>query len=345
MSHGLVNSWQGLALTRGLLGLPEGAVHPAGMKAVSQWFPAKERGFAGGIYNIGASLGSMLAPPLVVWAMLFYGWQFAFVVTGGLGFIWLALWLWLYDSPEKHRAISSDEKEYILSGQEKHLQASAAKPSISSIIRQRNFWGISLPRFLADPTWVTLSFWLPLYLVTVRHMDLKQIALFAWLPFLAADLGSVFGGAVVGALLKYTNLTVVNAKRCVFTLGALMMLPVPLVGFVEHPLTAIALLCLGGFAHQTLSVTVITMSSDLFRKHEVATVTGCVGTVSAIGQFCFTLVVGAVVGYVGYKPIFILLAVFDLIGAAVLWSFVRVKLDEIISPAHPTESGPALVKQ
>ncbi|MGF6571989.1 MFS transporter, ACS family, hexuronate transporter [Paraburkholderia fungorum] len=345
MSHGLVHSWQGLAVARGLMGLPEGAVHPAGMKATSQWFPAKERGLAGGIYNIGASLGSMLAPPLVVWATLFYNWQFAFVFTGGLGFIWLALWLWLYDSPEKHRAISSREKEYILSGQEKHLQASAARPSIYSIIRQRNFWGIALPRFLADPTWITLSFWLPLYLSTVRHMDLKQIALFAWLPFLAADIGSVFGGALVGALLKYTKMSVVNARRCAFTFGALMMLPVPLVGFVAHPLTAIALLCLGGFAHQTLSVTVITMSSDLFRKNEVATVTGCVGTISAIGQFCFTLIVGAVVGHVGYTPIFILLAVFDLIGAAVLWTFVRVKLDAIIPTAHVAETCPTLLEQ
>ncbi|MCC8395345.1 MFS transporter [Paraburkholderia sp. MMS20-SJTR3] len=345
MSHGLVHSWQGLAVARGLLGLPEGAVHPAGMKATSQWFPAKERGLAGGIYNIGASLGSMLAPPLVVWATLFYNWQFAFVVTGGLGFIWLALWLWLYDSPEKHRAISADEKEYILSGQEKHLQASAARPSLFSIVRQRNFWGIALPRFLADPTWVTLSFWIPLYLSTVRHMDLKQIAMFAWLPFLAADIGSVFGGALVGALLKYTRLSVVNARRCAFTFGALLMLPVPLVGFVEHPLTAIALLCLGGFAHQTLSVTVITMSSDLFRKNEVATVTGCVGMVSAIGQLCFTLVVGAVVSQVGYRPIFILLAVFDLIGAAVLWSFVRAKVYEKSTSARAPETAAALREQ
>jgi MFS transporter, ACS family, hexuronate transporter len=328
MGHGLVHSWQGLALMRGLLGLPEGAIHPAGMKATSQWFPARERGLAGGIYNIGASLGSMLAPPLVVWATLFWNWQFAFVVTGGIGFVWLALWWWIYDTPEKHRALSAREKDYIRSGQEEHIQESGARPSIRSIITQRNFWGIALPRFLADPTWVTLSFWLPLYLSTVRHMDLKQIALFAWLPFLAADIGSVFGGMLVGALLKYTSISVVNARRCVFTFGALMMLPVPLVGFVDHPLTAIALLCLGGFAHQTLSVTVITMSTDLFRKSEVATVAGCAGTVSTIGQLCFTLVVGAMVSHVGYKPIFILLAVFDLIGATVLWTLVRMKKDE-----------------
>ncbi len=323
MAHGLVHSWQGLALMRGLLGLPEGAANPAGMKATAEWFPAKERGLAGGVYNIGASLGSMIAPPLVVWAIVFYDWQFAFVITGGIGLVWASFWLWLYNAPEKHAALSVEEKDYILTGQEKHVQASSAPPSIRKIISQRNFWGIALPRLLADPTWSTLSFWLPLYLITVRHMDLKQIALFAWLPFLAADAGCIFGGMVSAALLKYTNMSVVNARRCVFTLGATMMLGMPFVGYVDSPYAAVALLSLGGFAHQTLSVTVITMSSDLFRKSEVATVAGCAGTCSTIGTLGFQLLIGALVASIGYAPFFVLLAVLDLIGAIVLWTFVR----------------------
>src|SRR5262245_54662939 len=115
MAHGLAGNWQMLAGLRGLLGLAEGSANPAGMKATSEWFPAKERGLAGGVYNIGASFGSMLAPPLVGWAILVYNWQMAFVITGVLGLIWVAAWLWLYDPPEKHKALSPEEAEYISS--------------------------------------------------------------------------------------------------------------------------------------------------------------------------------------------------------------------------------------
>src|SRR6266700_4309340 len=122
MSHSLANSWQAFAWLRGLLGFSEGSANPAGMKATAEWFPASERGIAGGIYNIGASVGSMVAPPLVVWAILHYNWQAAFVITGGMGLIWVALWLMLYESPERHRRLSEREREHIASGQEKHLQ-------------------------------------------------------------------------------------------------------------------------------------------------------------------------------------------------------------------------------
>ena len=167
MMHGMATNWQTLAVLRALLGLAEGSANPAGMKAVSEWFPAKERGLAGGIFNIGASFGSMLAPPLVVWAILYYNWQSAFVITGALGLVWVAAWLLLYDAPARHRRLSAAEKEHIAAGQEKHLEGDGKRPSILSILKMRNFWGIALPRFLADPAWGTLSFWVPLYLTTV----------------------------------------------------------------------------------------------------------------------------------------------------------------------------------
>jgi ACS family hexuronate transporter-like MFS transporter len=323
MGHSLAHSWESLAFLRGLLGFNEGSANPAGMKATAEWFPAKERGIAGGIYNIGASVGSMIAPPLVIWAILRYSWQASFIITGGLGLIWAALWLMLYQSPEKHHALSKAEKDYITSGQERELQSDGIRPSVIRIIRQRNFWGIALPRFLADPTWGTLSAWVPLYLSSVRHMDLKQIALFAWLPFLAADLGCLFGGVVSMGLQKYGKTSLINARRGSFSLGACLMLGVGLAGFVESPYTAVALLSLAGFAHQTLSVTVITMASDLFRKNEVATVAGMAGTLGNAGVLVFSLLMGALVGTIGYAPFFICLGVFDVIGAVVLWTFVR----------------------
>jgi ACS family hexuronate transporter-like MFS transporter len=323
MAHGLANSWQALAGLRGLLGFSEGSANPAGMKATSEWFPAQERGIAGGIYNIGASVGSMLAPPLVAWAILSYNWRAAFVITGSLGLVWVALWLFFYESPARHPALSPDERAYIASGQEKHLQGDGARPSLVRILKQRNFWGIAVPRFLADPTWGTLSFWMPLYLSSVRHMDLKQIALFAWMPFLAADFGCMFGGLIAMTLQKRAGFSVINARRSAFTVGALLMMGVGFVGFVQSPYAAIALLSLGGFAHQTLSVTVITMASDLFRKNEVATAAGMAGTCGNAGLLLFSLMIGGLVTTVGYTPFFICLGVLDLVGAMVLWSVVR----------------------
>lgn len=322
MAHALAGSWQGFAVLRGLLGLAEGSAQPAGMKAVATWFPAKERGLAGGVFNIGASLGAMLAPPLTVWAILTWNWRAAFVITGALGLVWVALWLWFYQSPDRHKALSPAERERIAAGQEAHLEGDGGRPSILKLLGQRNFWGIALPRFLADPTWGTLSFWVPLYLTTTRGFDLKQIAMFAWLPFVAADLGCLFGPAVV-LWLQRRGVSLINARRGAFTLGALMMTGMMFVGRVESPYAAIALLCLGGFAHQTLSVTVITMSSDLFRRSEVATVAGMAGTMGNLGVLIFSLLIGGLVATVGYDPFFIALGVLDLLGAVVLWTLVR----------------------
>jgi MFS transporter, ACS family, hexuronate transporter len=322
MAHGLAGSWQAFAWLRGLLGFAEGSANPAGMKATAEWFPARERGIAGGVFNTGASVGSMLAPPLVAWAILAYNWHVAFVITGSLGLVWAIAWLYFYESPDRHPALSDQEREYIHAGQEKHLQGDGKRPSVLKILRQRNFWGIAIPRFLADPTWGTLSFWLPLYLSSVRHMDLKHIAMFAWIPFLAADLGCMFGGTVAMALQK-RGLTVINSRRCAFTLGAIMMLGVGGVGFVESPYTAIALLSLAGFSHQTLSVTVITMASDLFKRNEVATAAGMAGTLGNAGLLIFSLLIGGLVATIGYTPFFVCLGIFDLIGAVVLWTVVR----------------------
>jgi ACS family hexuronate transporter-like MFS transporter len=167
MAHGLAGSWRSLAFLRGLLGFCEGAANPAGMKATAEWFPAKERGLAGGVFQTGASVGSMVAPPLVAWAILNYSWQSAFYITGAIGLVWVALWLLIYHAPQNHPALTAEERDLIVSGQEKHL-AGEGRPSVVKILGQRNFWGIVLPRFLADPAWGTLTFWLPLYLTTVR---------------------------------------------------------------------------------------------------------------------------------------------------------------------------------
>jgi ACS family hexuronate transporter-like MFS transporter len=349
MAHGLAGSWQALATLRGLLGFAEGAFSPGGLKVVSEWFPAKERGLAGGLYNIGPSFGSMLAAPLVAGAIMIYSWQVAFVIVGLISLAWVALWLifyrpvrdrpspfslvvlsWFYrflpaskrPSPAKLYDLAEEERSHILSGQESFLQTEQKKPSIFSILARRNFWGIALPRLLTDPTWGMLSFWLPIYLTSVRHFDLKHIAIYAWLPFLAADLGCIFGPAVV-LFLQRRGLDLIDARRGAFTVGALMMIGVAFTGVVQDPLVAVALLSLAGFAHQTLSVTMITMATDLFPRNEVGTVAGMAGACANLGIMVFTYELGQRVDQIGYTPIFVLLAVLDIVAAAVAWSVIR----------------------
>lgn len=322
MAHGFVNGWFGFAALRGLLGLAEGSAQPAGQKLVAEWFPSKERGLAGGVYNIGASFGAVFAPPLVAWAVMMHSWRLAFVIAGAIGLVWALLWLFYYSSPARHPRLTTQERDYIANGQEARLAPQATRASILSLLRRRDLWGIALPRMLADPVWGMLSFWMPLYLARVRGFDLAQIALFAWLPFLAADLGCLFGPAVV-SFLQRRKVDLIDARRWTFTLGAVMMTGMAFVGMATNPYAAIALLCLGGFAHQTLSVTVITMASDLFPRNVVATAAGLAGLAGNLGVLVFTLLLGQMVDQVGYGPFFVILGVLDLLGALLLWTLVR----------------------
>jgi ACS family hexuronate transporter-like MFS transporter len=289
---------------------------------VSEWFPAKERGMAGGLYNIGPSIGQMLAPPLVVWAILNYSWQASFVIVGAISLCWVVLWLIFYHPVAKHPSLSAEERELIISGQENFVKADDKKPSVLSIPSRRNFWGVALPRFLTDPTWGMLSFWVPLYLTTVRHFDLKQIAMFAWLPFLAADLGCIFGPSVV-LFLQKRGLDLIDARRGAFTVGALMMIGVAFAGVVQNAYMAVALLSLAGFAHQTLSVTMITMATDLFPRNEVGTVAGMAGTSANLGVLISSLLIGGLVSSIGYEPFFVALSALDLLAAVVVWTVIR----------------------
>lgn len=322
IAHIMASNWLGFAALRGLLGLAEGSAQPAGQKLVAEWFPARERGTASGIYNIGASFGAVFAPPLVAWAAYAGSWKLAFVVAGVLGMIWAVAWFRSYAPPTQHKAVTDDERALIATGQESNLQAVAEKASISQLLRRRNLWGIALPRLLADPVWGMLSFWMPLYLAREHGFDLAQLALVAWLPFLAADAGCLFGPALVARLQQH-GIDLIDARRVVFTVGAVMMTGMAAVGMTDNPYIVVGLLCLGGFAHQTLSVTVLTMASDLFRRSEVATAAGLAGLAANLGVLAFSLTLGGLVDTVGYAPFFILLGVLDLFGAAILWTLVR----------------------
>jgi len=323
----LATGWQSMAFFRGMLGLTEAAGIPAGVKATTEWFPAKERSVAIGWFNIGSSIGALCAPPLVVWTILHGSWQWAFVIVGVLGVIWTCAWMLFYKHPRDQKRLSSAERDYILSGQEaKYQETTGVKPVKASwrqIVRGRNFWSIAIPRFLSEPAWQTFNAWIPLYMATERHMNIKEIALYAWLPFLAADIGCVLGGYLSPFFHKYFNVSLFNSRKWVMAVGSLSMIAPGCIGLVDSPYAAIALLCVGGFAHQTLSGALYAITSDVFGKNEVATATGLAGMSGYLGATLFTLVFGVVVTHVGYSPMFVVLAVFDVIAALVVFALVR----------------------
>ncbi|WP_342656417.1 MFS transporter [Pantoea sp. RSPAM1] len=335
LAHSLTGSWQGLAFMRAIMGFSEASAIPAGVKTAATWFPAKERGIATGVFNMGTSFGAMLAPPLIAWCILFHSWQFAFLVAGGLAIVAAFIWLIFYKDPKEAKRLSADERAYIEGGQEKHLHAEQKeKTSKLAILKQRNFWGIGLSRFLADPAWGTINFWVPIFFVETLHFSLKEIAMFVWLPFLMADLGCLASG-FVAKFLNDRGIGLINSRRITFTLGAVLMTTIGLVSIVQNPYVAVLLISIGGFSHQLLSTVAATLGADLFRKDEVATAVGMAGACAWSGQLIFNLFIGAFVSIIGFGPFFVALAVFDLIGAAALWILIK-------EPKEPGEPDPGL---
>jgi ACS family hexuronate transporter-like MFS transporter len=318
--HAASSGWLSMAGFRALLGLSEAVAMPTGTKTSTLWFPPQERSIATGWFNSGSSIGAMLTPPLVIWLSSAFGWKPAFVITGLLGCGLSILWFWLYRDPDAHPRLSPEERAHITSG--RVGEVAAGRPSLGAVFAQKKFVGIVVARFLTEPAWQTFAFWIPLYMVTVRGMDLKEFALFAWLPFLFSDLGCIGGGYLAPYLYRRFRLDIVHARLLVITLGALCMVGPALISFTVGPIAAILCFSLGGFAHQMLSSMMYAVVGDVFEKSEVATATGIAGMFGYLGGAAFTLVVGALATTIGYEPLFALLFLFDLVAAAVLWLFV-----------------------
>jgi MFS transporter, ACS family, hexuronate transporter len=325
MVTAFATGWRSFAVFRSLLGITEAGNFPGGAKAVAQWFRPKERTLATGIFNMGAGIGALIAPPLVAFLILRYNWQTAFVVTGAFGLFWAILWALLYRSPEKHPWLSKKELSYIKEGEQElaSVEAPKGKGVWKIVLPQQNFWALAVARFFSEPAWQFFSYWIPLYLATERSMNIKQIGYFAWLPFLAADLGSMFGGVLSPFFMKKMRMSVMTARKCSATVSALLMVFAVFIGRAPSPGWAIFFFCIGTFAHQSMSATLMTLPADLFPKSTVATANGLTGTTAVLGGMIFTAIVGIVAQSIGYGPLFTAIAFLDIIGVAFLWSLLR----------------------
>src|SRR4051812_13708368 len=314
--HAFAGSWQSMAGFRALLGIGEAAAIPSGVKMSTNWFPPKERSIATGWFNTGSSVGAMIAPPFVVWLSLTWGWQVAFIVTGSMAVCLSILWLLLYRDPEEHPRLSDEERAYIVGDEP---TTALPKPSMKDVLAKKKFWGIATARFLTEPAWQTFSYWIPLYMISARGMDIKQFALFAWLPFLGADLGCVLSGYASPFMAKHFKLTLVNSRIAGIGIGAVCMIGPALIGLVSSPIAAIFLFSVGAFAHQFLSSLLYALVTDTFPKQDVATATGFGGMAGYLGGTLFSLTIGALASTIGYEPLFVCLSVFDIIALIVVW--------------------------
>ncbi|ADO10775.1 MULTISPECIES: MFS transporter [Pantoea] len=330
--HAGAGSWLHLALLRFVMGASEAAATPANAKAIGDWFPKKERPVAAGWAGVGFSIGAMLAPPIIYVAHITFGWQGAFLLTGGLGLLWVGLWWWGYHSPESHPRLSDDERAFINQDNEAMGEKLPFFTALKVIGKEKKFYGIAIPAFLAEPAWAVLSFWVPLYLANERGMDLKQIVMFAWLPFLAADLGSVASGYLTRIYVRWFGMTRVNSIVASSVTGALLMVSLALMTLVKDPWLAIALISVGGFGHQVISCMLSALVVERFDRRQMATVNGMRGSCAWIASFIFSLIIGVTADTIGFNPLFVAMGFFDLIGAVFLVMLIAERRQR---PANP----------
>jgi ACS family hexuronate transporter-like MFS transporter len=239
-----------------------------------------------------------------------------------------------YEHPKKHKKLGKEESHYIVSGQKNHQNGNSKRMSARSaiqILKRRQFWGIALPKFLAEPAWLTFNAFIPVFMFKVYGFDLKAIACSAWLPMLFADFGCITGGYLPPLFQKWFRVNLVVSRKLVVTIGAVLMIIPGTMGICESPYTAIMLFCIGGFAHQALSGALITLSSDVFGHNEVATANGLTGMVGWTGASLFSIVTGYFVDKVGFGPLFLSLSIFDLLGALLIWTILK---NEVVSESY-----------
>ena len=339
MAHALARGLASLSAFRFILGLGEAGNWPGAAKAVAEWFPVRERAFGMAIFNSGAALGSVVAPPLIIWLQLRFGWQTTFIVTGALGFVWLALWLLFYQTPDRHRWITAEERELIREGQrtdgatgrggdgageDREALAPSPSPSVApslkwrDLLRHRQVWAIVLARFLTDPIWWLYITWLPKYLSDVRGFSLKEIAVSVWVPYAAADAGSLLGGWMSGFLIG-RGWSVDRARKTVIAAAALLMPAGILAAFAAGAATALALMCVVLFGFQVWINNVQTLPSDFFPDQAVASVAGLGGVGAGVGAMLFTFGTGWVVDHFSYTPVLVTAGLLAPLGTAVLF--------------------------
>ena len=294
----------GFIVARFVLGLGEAGNFPASIKTVSEWFPKKERALATGIFNSGTNIGALATPLLVPLIVVAWGWYEAFIITGALGFVWLVFWLLLYRKPEEHPTLSKTELAYI---QSDPVEPTAKIPW-ARLFPHRQTWAFAIGKFLTDPIWWVYLFWLPDFLNKQHGLDLKNFGLPLAVIYIIADVGSIGGGWISGALIK-RGWSINAGRKTAMLICALAVVPIIFASMTSSLWVAVVLIGIAAAAHQGWSANIFTLASDMFPKQAVGSVVGIGGMAGAIGGMFISQVVGYVLQTTGsYVPIFAIAA-------------------------------------
>ncbi|MBE2215590.1 MAG: MFS transporter [Opitutaceae bacterium] len=322
----LATGLRGFIGFRFLLGLAESANWPAATKAVSEWFPKHERGWAVALFDSGSSIGAAIAPAMVIW--LYHnlgGWRPAFLVTGTLGFLWIIAWRFIYHPPETHPRLSEAEREMILADRRENQIVAGTdespRPRMRDLLRVPQTWGVIIARSFSDPVWFFITDWFMVYLVAKGFRPENTLIAF-WIPFLAADLGNFAGGGISSWLIR-RGWPIGRARKVVVAFGAIgITLLIPATALTS--LFAIAgLFAVATFAYAAYSTMAIVLPSDLYETRSVATVSGFCGTASATLTICSTFLIGWISDRYSFEPILIGASIIPLVGAILVLLLVR----------------------
>jgi MFS transporter, ACS family, hexuronate transporter len=296
LGHALARGTLGFAIARTALGAGEGGNFPAAIKVVAEWFPKKDRALATGIFNSGTNMAAVIGPPIIAWIYSGYGWKQAFLWTGALGFIWLVLWLMLYEIPTRQKRISDAELKYIHTNAEQEVSLTDKRPAWSKLFHHRQTWTFVLGKFLTDPVWWFYLFWIPSYFNTTYHLNLTKSAIHVSTVYLVASFGSVFGGWLSGWMIK-KGLPVYKARKYAMLFFACCVVPVFFVRYATNIWPAVWLISLAASAHQAWSANIFTLASDMFPKHTLSSVVGIGGMAGSVGGILFPLLIGIILDH------------------------------------------------
>ena len=292
--HALVSSVFGFAVVRSFLGVTESGNFPAAIKTVAEWFPKKERALATGIFNSGSNLGAIIAPLTVPFIAVAWGWKWAFILTGILGFVWLILWFIFYEVPKKQKRLSAEEYEYIHSDKDETAaqEIAGAKISWAKLLGYKQTWAFAIGKFLTDPVWWFYLFWLPDFLESQYHLTITQIAVPVAAVYMLSTIGSIGGGWLPLSLIK-RGWPVFRARKISMLIFAFLVVPIlfaQVAGGVNMWL-AVLIIGLAAAAHQAWSANIFTTVSDMFPKSATASVTGIGGMFGGVGGILLSLLV------------------------------------------------------
>ncbi len=316
MAHALVRSVFGFSAARFMLGLGESGSFPASIKTVAEWFPKKERALATGIFNSGTNVGAVVTPLVIPWLTYNYGWQGAFVATGAVGLVWLALWLFFYQRPEEHRGVSAGELAYIRSD-----PGEAVAPiGWAKLLTQRQMWAFAVGKFLTDPAWWLYLFWIPDFLYRNYHVQLQGMILPLLVIYNAATVGSVCGGWLSSTLIR-RGWSINRGRKTAMLVCAVVVVPIMAAARGLQLWPAVGLISLATAAHQGWSANLFTLASDMFPRRATASVVGMGGMAGAVGGMLISKIVGYVLQWTGsYFPVFVIC------GSAYLVALLAIQL-------------------